>query len=178
MRRLAQIATLLLALGQLAVGQSASVVYLKSIQVAVPGATAAYSLDPLNADAAASNGLVTITGKVPGKAKVMVVTPDGVRALEITILQPPPSYPAGFVPPSIISSYGNNGTYEFRYSSDPSQFQNNLDMVWRNGSRRTELRVSNANLLQPDAGSHISFPNLSYSYASPRREFVLLDQNV
>src|SRR3954452_9150985 len=136
MRRLAQIATFLLALGQVAVGQSASVVYLKSIQVAVPGATAAYSLDPLNADASGGNGLVTITGKAPGEAKIMVVTPDGVRTLAVTIVQPPPSYPAGFVPPSIISTYGNNGTYEFRYSSDPSQFQNNLDLTWRNGSRR------------------------------------------
>src|SRR5689334_25189268 len=103
MRRLAQIATLLLALSHLAIGQSASVAYLKSIQIAVPGATAAYSLDPLNVDAAAANGIVTIAGKAPGEAKVMVVTPDGVRTLAITILQPPPSYPPGFVPPSIRS---------------------------------------------------------------------------
>ena len=41
------------ALGQLAVGQGASVVYLKTIQVPVPGATAAYSLDPLNVGATA-----------------------------------------------------------------------------------------------------------------------------
>jgi hypothetical protein len=178
MRRIVQIATLLLALGQLAVGQSASVVYLKSIQVQFPGATAAYSLDPLNADASADRGLVTIVGKAPGQAKIMVVTPDGVRTLEITVLQPTPIYPAGFQPPTIVSDYGNSGTYEFRYSSEPSQWQNNLDLIWRNGSRRTELRVNNANLLQPNSGSRISFPALSYSYSSPTREFVLLDDTV
>lgn len=178
MKRFAKIAALLLALGHLAVGQSANVVYLKSIQVRVPGATAAYSLDPLNAEASASNGLVTITGKAPGPAKIMVVTPDGVRALGVTVLQPPPSYPPGFVPPSIISDYGNSGDYEFRYSSDPSQFQNNLGLIWRNGARRTELRVNNANLLRADSGSRISFPTLSYAYSSPLREVVLLDQTV
>lgn len=167
-----------LVLGQLVFGQGASVVYQKSIQVPVPGATAAYSLDPLNADAAASNGIVSITGKSPGSAKIMVVTPEGVQTLNITVLQPPPMYPAGFVAPEVVSHYGENGSYEFRYSSDPSQWQNNLDLVWRNGARRTELHLDNANLLTPGSASRISFPLASYSYSSPAREVVLLDQRV
>lgn len=161
-----------------AVGQGASVVYLKTIQVPIAGATAAYSLDPLNADASASAGVVTIFGKAPGPAKIMVVTADGVQTLNVTVLQPPPSYPAGFVPPTTVSAYGESGTYEFRYSSDPSQWQNNLDLVWRNGARRTELRLDNANLLTPGSTSRISFPLASYSYSSPTREVVVLDQTV
>ena len=168
----------LLAFAGLALGQGVSVVYLKTVQVPVPGATAAYSLDPLHADASAFQGVVSITGKGPGAAKIMVVAADGVHTLNVTVLQPPPSYPAGFVAPETLAPYGEDGSYEFRYSSDPAQWQNNLDMVWRNGTRRTGLRVNNANLLTPGAESRISFPMVSYSYASPVRAFTLLDQEV
>lgn len=177
MKRLTHLIIFCLALCRFASGQSATVVYQKTIQVSVPGATAAYSLDPLNVDAAAVNGMVAITGKAPGPATVMVVTSDGVRTLAVTVLQPPPSYPAGFVAPTLLSNYGENGTYEFRYSSDPSQWQNNLDMIWHNGSRRTQLRINNANLFSP-SGSELTFPTVSYSYSSPNREFVLLDDEV
>lgn len=177
MRRFLHLVFFCLALCPMVLGQSASVVYQKTIQVAVPGATAAYSLDPLNADAAAANGIVSITGKGPGTASVMVVTPDGVRTIAVTILQPPPSYPAGFVPPTLLSNYGENGTYEFRYSSDPSQWQNDLDLIWHNGSRRTQLRVNNSNIFSP-RGSSFSFPNVSYSYSSPTRQLVVLDDLV
>lgn len=177
MKRLLQLVVFCLALCRFASGQSATVVYQKTIQISVPGATAAYSLDPLNADASAANGIIVITGKGPGSATVMVVTPDGVRRVAVTVLQPPPSYPAGFVAPTLLSNYGENGEYEFRYSSDPSQWQNNLDMIWHNGSRRTQLRIDNANLFSP-AGSELTFPNVSYAYSSPNREFVLLDDEV
>ncbi len=177
MKRLLHLTVFCLALCSLVAGQSASVVYQKTLQMSVPGATAAYSLDPLNADASAANGIVTITGKGPGTASVMVVTPDGVRTIAVTVLQPPPSYPAGFVPPTLISNYGESGAYEFRYSSDPSQWQNNLDLIWHNGSRRTQLRINNANLFSP-TGSSFSFPNVSYSYSSPTRELVVLDDLV
>lgn len=177
MKRILHLVAFCLALCPIAFGQSATVVYQKTILVSVPGATAAYSLDPLNADASAANGLVSITGKGPGTASVMVVTPDGVRTINVTVLQPPPSYPAGFVPPTLLSNYGESGSYEFRYSSDPSQWQNNLDMIWHNGSRRTQLRIDNANLFSP-TGSEFTFPNLSYSYSSPARAFVVLDDEV
>ena len=177
MKRLLQVIVFCMALCRIATGQSATVVYQKTIEVPVPGATAAYTLDPLNAEASAVNGMVSITGKGPGTASVMVVTPDGVRTIAVTVLQPPPSYPAGFVPPTLLSNYGESGTYEFRYSSDPSQWQNNLDLVWHNGSRRTQLRINNANLFSP-SGSELSFPTVSYRYSSPTRELVLLDDEV
>ena len=177
MKRILHLMIFCLALCRFATGQGATVVYQKTIEVSVPGATAAYTLDPNNAEAAAANGIVFITGKGPGSATVMVVTPDGVRTLAVTVLQPPPSYPAGFVPPASTSNYGENGTYEFRYSSDPSQWQNNLDLIWRNGSRRTQLRIDNANLFSP-SGSELTFPTVSYSYASSKREFVVLDDLV
>ena len=74
MTRFSHLIFFFLALCGFAAAQSASVVYEKTIQVQVPGATAAYSLDPLNAEASASNGVVTIVGKGPGSATVMVVT--------------------------------------------------------------------------------------------------------
>ncbi|MGH9523302.1 MAG: hypothetical protein ACRD3E_12315, partial [Terriglobales bacterium] len=177
MKRFLHLLIFALALCRFATGQSATVVYQKTIDVSVPGATAAYTLDPLNADASAANGIVRITGKGPGSATVMVVTADGVRTLAVTVLQPPPSYPAGFVPPTLITNYGENGTYEFRYSSDPSQWQNNLDLIWHNGSRRTQLRINNANLFSP-SGSELTFPTVSYSYSSATRAFTVLDDEV
>src|SRR5690349_16453461 len=155
-----------------------TVVYPRSAQVQVPGATAAYSLDPINADASAAEGVVTIIAKNPGEAKIVIVTLVGVQTLSVTILQPPPSYPPGFVPPTQVSYFGENGTYEFRYSSDPAQWQNNLSFVRRQGSRRVEFRLSNANLLGQTSDSHISFPLLSYSVSTRRREFTILDETV
>ncbi len=170
---------LFLALAPLAWGGALSVGYLRTIHVNVPGATAAYSLDPLYAEASAVAGDVAITGKNPGDAKIIVVTPAGVETLSVTTLQPPPSYPPGFVPPTAISYFGDDGSYEFRYSSDPSQWVNNLNFVRRQGSRRTELRMTNANLLRPDGDSPaISFPLLSYSVSTPRRGFTVLDEMV
>ncbi len=179
MRKYAGAVVLFLALAPLAWGGVLSVGYLKTIHVNVPGATAAYSLDPLYAEASASAGDVAISGKNPGDAKIIVVTPAGVETLSVTIFQPPPSYPPGFVPPTSISYYGDDGSYEFRYSSDPSQWVNNLNFVRRQGSRQTEFRMTNANLLRPDGSSPaISFPLLSYSISTQHRGFTVLDEVV
>jgi hypothetical protein len=178
MRTWSRVAVVLVALAPLAWGGVISVGYLKTVHIQVPGATAAYSLDPLYAEASAAAGDVAITGKNPGEAKVVVVTPAGVQTLSVTIPQPPPSYPPGFVPPTPLSYYGGNGRYEFRYSSDPSQWVNTLQFIRRHGSRRTELRVTNATMLRPSDSPGVSFPMLSYSVSGPRRGFTVLDDTV
>jgi len=147
--------------------QRITVAYQKSLDLPVAGATAAYSLDPLIAEATAANGIVRLSGLGPGEARVIVVTPVGTQTLDIFVPQPPPSYPPGFVPPTPLDAVGENGMYEFRYGSDRSQ-----------GDRRTELRMVNANMLSADSDSRISFPSLSYLVDTPNREIVVLDQQV
>lgn len=160
-------------------GSGTSVGYLKTIHLDFPGATAAYSLDPLYAEASARDGILTITGKAPGEASVVVVTPGGVRNVPVTIVAPPPSYPPGFVPPIAASYFGASGTYELRYSSDPSQWVNSLNFVRRNGSRKVEFRFANASMLSPGSDSpSFSFPVLSYSISNQRRGITILDEAV
>lgn len=179
MRTCARLVVLLTALAPLAWGGAFTVGYLKTIHVNVVGATAAYSLDPLYAEASAVAGDVAVTGKNPGEAKIIVVTPAGVETLSVTILQPPPSYPPGFVPPTAISYYGGDGSYEFRYSSDPSQWVNNFNFVQRQGMRKVEFRLANANLLNAEADSStVSFPLLSYSISTQHRVVTILDETV
>jgi Carboxypeptidase regulatory-like domain len=174
-----RILVVLAALTVSAWGSGISVGYLKTIHVDFPGATAAYSLDPLYAEASASDGVLTVTGKAPGDASVVVVTPGGVRNVPVVIVPPPPSYPPGFVAPTTVSYFGASGTYEVRYSSDPSQWVNNLSFVRREGSRKIEFRFSNANMLRPNSDSpSISFPVLSYSISNQRRGITVLDEAV
>src|SRR5579864_7909638 len=46
----------------------------KRVEIAIAGATAAYSLDPAVADAGAANGVVVVEGRGPGASNVIVVT--------------------------------------------------------------------------------------------------------
>ena len=60
--------------------------YQKSIQVSVPGATAAYSLDSTIAEAGAANGVVEIQGRAPGATNIIVVTSAGTQVLAVVVL--------------------------------------------------------------------------------------------
>src|SRR5258708_12444334 len=95
-----------------------SVVYQKTLQVAMPGATAAYSLDSSIAEASAQNGIVEIQGRGPGATSVIVVTSAGAQTLSVTVAQPPPSYPPGFVPPA-DSNPPDQARYALRSNSTP-----------------------------------------------------------
>lgn len=155
-----------------------SVGYQKHAEIALTGATAAYSLDPSIADASAENGLVQITGKSPGATNVVIVTQSGVRTLTVNVPVPPPVLPPGFEGAS-RSEAGETGIYEFRYNSDPGQITNSLAVRRTQGRSFDRMQIVNANLFS--AGSSVSavgFPLLSYEISRPNRDYTFIDEMV
>jgi hypothetical protein len=160
-------------------GQSPlSVAYQKTLQLPVAGATAAYSLDSNIADATATNGVVEIVGKAPGSTNIVVVTAAGAQTLAVTVPVPPSVVPEGFESPDRAGS-GENGTYEFRYNSDPSQITNSVEMKRTEGKSFTRMQVINANLFSAGGStSVVGFPFLAYQISRPNTDITFVDKNV
>jgi hypothetical protein len=151
----------------------------KRAQIAVSGATAAYSLDSIIADASASAGVVEVLGKSPGATNIIIVTPAGVQTLAVTVSPPVPILPPGFEGPRNEGAAGESGSYEFRYNSDPAQITNSLDMKRIEGDSFERLRLTNANLFSAASSqSIVGFPFLSYEISKPKRDLTFLDQQV
>jgi hypothetical protein len=156
-----------------------SVGYQKTLQIQVPGATAAYSLDSNVVEASASVGLVEILGKRPGAANIIIVTSAGVQSMAVTVPVPPPVLPPGFEPPAREGHAAEQGAYEIRYNSDPGQITNSLTMQRNEGASFERLQLVNANLFSANASeSTIGFPLISYEISHPRWGVVLADQLV
>lgn len=155
-----------------------SVGYQKRIEISLTGATAAYSLDPSVAEASATNGIIEILGKAPGKANIVIVTQSGVQTLAVTVPVPPPLLPPGFEPPEAEHN-GESGSYEFRYNSDPSQITNSVEMRRTQGQSFERFELINANLFSANGStSAVGFPFLSYEIGRPKRDITFLDENV
>jgi hypothetical protein len=155
-----------------------SVPYQKTLQLPIAGATAAYSLDSNIVDATAANGVVEIVGKGPGSTNIVVVTPAGAQTLAVTVPVPPPILPPGFEPPERQGS-GENGTYEFRYNSDPSQITNSIELKRTQGKSFTRMQLVNANLFSANsATSVVGFPFLAYQISRPETDVTFVDKVV
>jgi hypothetical protein len=155
-----------------------SVPYQKTLQLPVAGATAAYSLDSNIVDATAANGMVEIVGKGPGSTNIVIVTPAGAQTLAVTVPVPPPILPPGFEPPEHQGT-GENGTYEFRYNSDPSQITNSIELKRTQGKSFTRMQVVNANLFSANsATSVVGFPFLAYQISRPATDMTFVDKVV
>lgn len=159
---------------------SISVAYQKRIEVSVPGATAAYSLDPSVAEATATNGVVEIAGTGPGATNVMIVTATGVQTLSVVVPQPPPSYPPGFVAPASEGSAGERGAYEVRYSSNPEQLTNSVEFTRTQGDSFNRMQLTNATLFTAGSSqqSTFGFPLASYEIGRPHYDLTFVDQQV
>lgn len=152
--------------------------YQKTVQISVAGATAAYSLDSTIAEAGVSNGVVEITGKSPGTTNIEIVTEAGVQTLAVNVPVPPPILPPGFEPPE-RAQFGESGSYEFRYNSDPGQITNSVELKRVQGQSFNRFQMVNANLFSAGSStSFVGFPLLSYEISRPRRDYTFVDQMV
>src|SRR5262249_40702473 len=150
----------------------------KTVQLIVPWATAAYSLDSNIAEASAANSSVEILGKGPGSTTIMVVTPAGVETLAVVVPVPPPSLPPGFEPPERQNA-AETGVYELRYNSDPSQIANSLELKRSQGQSFTRMQVVNANLFSSNSSSSaVGFPFLAYQISRPNTDLTFIDKSV
>ena len=152
----------------------------KTLTFAVPGATAAYSLDPFLAEASAENGTVSLSGKQPGTTHIVVITPYGLQTLEVLVATPPPHYPTGFVMPVNVAETAESGYFEGRYYSSPDEIQNQFDFLKIDGEDRTHVHLVETNLLGPvePGQSRIALSSATYQIVTPSRDITLFDQYV
>ncbi len=150
----------------------------RSTQIRVPGATAALAVDSDLLDASADQGVVSVSGRTPGRAEVLVVTPEGIKNMYVLVRSAPPAYPPGFMP--IASAVGDSsGSYEFRFASDRTQIQNRFDFTSTKTDRTTQFHLINVDFLDGiDNAGHVNLPSGFYRITTPRWNFTLLDQNV
>ena len=157
--------------------QSIIVGYRQTISVPAPCALAAFSLDDFYAEAKAQDETLTIFGKNPGFVHILEVACDGAKTFEVHVLPAPPSFPPGFVQPLPATATGENGSYESRYTSGPSQSENIADFMRSEGDQSVRFHLDGMFLITPVTGrSTFVIASAFYQILTPRRDITLMDQ--
>jgi hypothetical protein len=168
---------LLVSCATMATAQSIAVGYRETVRVAYPGALAAFSLNDFFAEAKAESGTLTVFGKNPGSAHIVVVTEDGSKNVEVRIIPAPPSYPPGFILPLSEAAAREGGSYESRFTSGPSQSEDTVDFMRREGERSLRFHMADTFLFSPIADhSVVALSSVFYTIATPARDITFLDQ--
>jgi hypothetical protein len=146
------------------------------ILVPVSQVTAAYSLDPLIAEAQVAEHQLNIWGRAPGRAVIVLVHADfSASSIQVTVTQAPPILPEG-VWSGLDANNNSKGFYEVRLSSDPMQFSDMFD--YRPG--RLELHFNNA--IVPGRNlpgtSTTWFPDTYLRFRGDTSQLTLLDEDV
>jgi hypothetical protein len=163
----------------LSIAQVLAVNYHDTITVPLPGALAAFSMNDFYAEANAESEMLTVYGRNPGSAHIVIVTVEGSRIFEVRILPAPPSYPPGFVHPLSAAAARENGSYESRFTSDPSQLENIVDFMRHEGDREVSFHLAGTIGFIPYADrSTFAFSSVFYQILTPDRDITLLDQLV
>ena len=168
---------LLASYATIAAAQSIAVGYRDTISVAYPGALAAFSLNDFFAEAKAEPGTLTVFGKNPGSAHIVVITEEGSKNVEVRVIPAPPSYPPGFVLPISEAADREGGSYESRFASGPSQSEDTVDFMRREGERSLRFHMADTFLFSPIADhSVVALSSVFYAMATPARDITFLDQ--
>ena len=164
---------------------SYTVGYQKSVTIPMPGATAAYALDPAIAEASATQGVLTLSGYGPGTTHVVVIAPQGVVTLEVVVPIPPTIYPKGWVMPRSDETSNEAGFDEMRYSSLPQQWSNTIDFTRQGSDLSTHFHAVVTKLFSTASASFTTSDNSSfainslfYQFKTKRRTVTLLDEMV
>jgi hypothetical protein len=159
--------------------QSITVGYQQTIRVPLSGALAAFSLDDFYAEARAEDDTLTVFGKNPGSTHIVAVVRDGTKTFTVRVLPAPRSFPPGFVQPFSASAASENGSYESRYISGPSQSENIVDFARRDGDRSISFHLDGVSFFTPVAGrSTFGLTSIYYQMLTPRRDITLLDEQM
>ena len=153
--------------------QELTLEYQQVVTRAVPGATAAFSLDPSRVGVIAKDGVLTLVGVRPGTTHVIVVLGERSQSFQVLVNDPPTFFLPGFGPAD--SHAADSGHYEVRFGTDPRVLQGAFGASRREGEFTTELSLGSAALLDDTAATHFSIPLASFTVRSPAREITLLD---
>jgi hypothetical protein len=159
-----------------AAAQPLTLEHQQTVTRTIPGATAAFSLDPLCASAAAKDGTITIVGRAPGSTHVIVIIGDRSEAILVIVRELATS--VRLADAASAANPDEEASYETRFGSDPAILQNGMRLWRRYGTRTTELSLGSAVLLRSREGSVLSVPLAAYTVRTPGREITLLDKLV
>lgn len=159
-----------------AAGQTLTVDYEQVVTREMPGATAAFSLDPSCVGASAQGGQLTLVGRGPGSTNVIVIVGDETVSMPVAVREPAVTMLPGMSTESLYG--GRSGYYEARYGSNPGMLQGNLFLSRRDGDRTAELSLGGAAPLEADLGAPFAVPLASFTLRTPNREITLLDRVV
>lgn len=147
----------------------------KQVQIQAPGATAAVTLDAKVAEASMAKDVLTIRGVGAGDTRVIAVSQSALQEIKVHVLPGPPQYPAGFIPPQ--PAIHDGGSYEFRFSSDRTQFENALDLYSQGPNQTKQLHFVSATFAGgPAPTSYV--PSAYYRVATQTMDTTFLDQTV
>jgi Carboxypeptidase regulatory-like domain len=153
---------------------------LKTANLEFAGAIAAYSLDSNIVEASGANGIVQLHGISPGTTTVVVV--EATRTVSVTVTVPEPRRANGRKGGLLGGGQADSaesGSYEARYTSDPQQFTNVLDLRRDEGDSFRRLQLVNSNYFGSVSGaSPVGFPLLSYEIENASRDIVFVDEAV
>jgi hypothetical protein len=151
----------------------------ESTQIVLPTdeVSAAYSLDPLIAEAEISEQQLRIWGRAPGTAVIVLVHADfSTSSLQVGVTQAPPILPERDWSDLTSNGRDSNGYYEARLSSDPLQVSDTFDYR----AARIQLHFNNANAPGrnlPNASS-TWFPYTYLRILGDHWRLTLLDETV
>ena len=147
----------------------------ETVTIDIPGATAAYAIDPSIADVATpAVGRLSITGRSAGTTQLVAVTSSGTTSFLITIAAAQKTSV-----PAAVRAGEPIARAESRYSSSTAQVTNVLDVFTNGSQRRTRLHVRNVHYAGERFGrSSDAFPSMFYRVTTPSREYTLFDELV
>jgi cell division septation protein DedD len=147
----------------------------ETVTIEIPGATAAYAIDPLIADVSTPGaGRVSITGRSAGATQLIAVTAGGSQAFLINVAA---SHPVTTRPR--IAAGVPVGTYDANYSSGSSQLRNSVDVFTTEGERRSQFHLLHIHFFGNRFGRDSNaLPSMFYRLTTPSRSLTLLDDLV
>jgi hypothetical protein len=147
----------------------------ETVTIDIPGATAAYAIDPSIADVATpAVGRVSITGRSAGTTQLVAVTPSGTTSFLITIAA---AHPVSV--PAAVKAGEPIARAESRYSSSTAQVTNVIDVFTNGSERRTRVHLWNVHYTGERLGrSSDAFPSMFYRVTTPSHEYTLCDELV
>ncbi|MEA2571663.1 MAG: hypothetical protein QOI24_3664 [Acidobacteriota bacterium] len=174
MNRTLAIAAILLAIASVAAAAdyTLTIAVGESTAIDLAGATAAYAIDPVIADASLARGGIAVIGRSSGSTQVVVVTPAGTRTILVTVRSRAQS-----PKPGSDAASPQQGTYEVRYASAGQQIQTAVGLIRDENNRREEVQVQTSTSLgERFAGEPASvIRSATYRITTPRRELTFFD---
>jgi hypothetical protein len=163
---------------EIASAQTISLKLQEKHSVSMSGATAAFALDATCVDVFLDHDVLTLTGKRPCSTKVMVVSSDATKSLDIQVIPPKSSSDSAFRN-AAQGLFSEGGSYSLRFQSGPAQFENGLEFARRSGDRIVRVRL--VTTMTPSGlgnAGRLAINAMSYQLSSPRQELTLLDRAV